>query len=265
MSNQFQIAPSAAQRSRYRDLLQEDFSEDSLEETLKLLRRVLETSGFRILFDWEEPIQTGKRPPYKIPVAANDYLQEFLERSNASLPDDMPEEISERTVLERRTSEAAVLITFQSRETLTGDLGLLRDVQSLLFQNCVHVLSPRLMARGLDQANSYLLHALYAHAQLAWTDRPTHQHYLLSVLYEHAGDAEAAMNLLLASLHSSAVDDHDFLTKAQSYWSLLVEAQRVDDAKSFILELYRRASPGDLAEIQELLDQTYALEGRRAS
>lgn len=257
----FKIKPSASMKTSYRDLLLRDLSEDAFEETLALVRRVLETSGHPIVFDWESPPSTRKRP-YEIPAAAQDYLKEFLERANASLPEEMPEEVPDKTALERRTNEAAVFLTFQSRVNLQGETGLVRDIQSLLFQQCLHSLSPRLVSRHLEEAHSFLLHALYAHAQLAWTDVPAHQHYLLSCLYEHAGYREVALQFLKASLENSSPEDHDFITKAQDYWSRLVEVGSTDEAKSFALDLYRRAAAKDLAEIEELVDETYALERR---
>lgn len=261
----FKISASSSAKDHYRDLLGRDYSETALEEVLVLFRRVLETSGYRIVFAWEERPSTRKRP-YEIPVAANDYLKEFLERANANLPAEMPDELHDKTVLERRTQEAAVFLTFQSRVAVQGDAGFVRDVQSLLFQHCIHALSPRLISRHLDEANAFLLHALYAHAQLAWTDVPAHQHYLLSVLFEHMEERTAALQFLRASLENSSPEEHDFLTKAQSYWSQLIEAGKRSDAKAFVLDLYRRAAAKDLAEVQELVEETYALEGlKRAS
>jgi hypothetical protein len=257
----FNISASASMKASYRELLVRDLSEDAFEETLTLVRRVLETSRYRIVFDWEN-LPSTRKLPYEIPAAAQDYLKEFLERANASLPEDMPEEVPDRTALERRTNEAAVFLTFQSRVNLQGDTGFVRDIQSLLFQQCVHALSPKLLSRHLEGAHSFLLHALYAHAQLAWTDVPAHQHYLLSCLYEHAGYREVGLQFLKASLDNSSPEDHDFVTKAQDYWSRLVELGNTTEAKSFALDLYRRAAPKDLPEIEELVDETYALDKR---
>lgn len=256
----FKVTASSSMKSEYRDLLAGDYSDGALEDGLALFRRLLETSGHRIVFAWEERPSTRKRQRYEIPVAANDYLKEFLERANANLPAEMPDEVHDKTILDRRAQEAAVFLTFQSRVALLGDAGFARDVQSVLFQLCVHTLSPRLLSRHLDDANAFLLHALYAHAQLAWTDAPAHQHYLLSVLFEHLEDRAAALRFLRASLENSAPNEHDFLTKAQSYWSQLIETGRTGDAKAFVLDLYRKASPRDLLEVQELVDETYALE-----
>lgn len=247
-------------KKQYTDLLRDEYSEAVLDETVMLLRRLLETSGYRIVFDWEKA--SSRKPPYKIPSSANDYLKEFLERANAALPTEVPDEVRDRTALERHTQEVAVFLTFQSRVTLQGDSGFVRDVQSLLYQLSIHVLSPRLVARHLDEAHAYLMHALYAHAQLAWTDEPSHQHYLLSTLFEHSGDRAAALQFLRASLENASPEDHDYLTKAQTYWSLLIEDNRGDDAKAFLLNLYRRAAAKDLPEIRELVDETYTLGTR---
>ena len=234
---------------------------------MTLLRRVFETSGYSIHFEWEKTPGRTQRQPYNIPVAASDYLREFLERNNADLTDELPEEVPDRTVLERLVQEVAVLLTFQSRVQLEGQSGFARDVQSLLFLHCINVLSPKLSAKRLSEAESYLVHALHAHAKIAWTDHPAHQTYLLSLLFEHIGRIDEAMNLLSASLHYSSVEEHDFVTKAQTYWSMLIESERFDDAKAFVLDQYRRASPKDLPELKAILEETYAIEHptRRAS
>ena len=179
----------------------------------------------------------------------------------------MPDEVRDRTAPERRAQEASVFLTFQSRVTLSGDAGFIRDIQSVLFQPCVHVPSPRLLSRQLVDANAFLVHALYAHAQLAWTDVPAHQHYLLSVLFEHLDDRNAALHFLCASLENSSPYEHDFLTKAQSYGSQLIELGRMADAKELILDICRKASRKDLPEVRELVEETFAVEAgvQRAS
>lgn len=264
---EFKISATASIKGAYRELLERDYSEAAVEDVLGLFRRTVETSGFRIVFAWEEQRPSARKPPYLIPVATNDYLKEFLERANADLPAEMPDAVQDKTVLERRAQQAAVFLTFQSRVTIQGDVGFVRDVQSLLFQHCIHSLSPRLLSRHLDDANAFVLNALYAHAHLVWADVPAHQQYLLSVLFEHLEDRPAALQFLRASLENSAPEDHDFLTKAQSYWSQLIELGQAREAKAFILDIYRRAAAKDLAEIQELIDDTYALESgvKRAS
>ena len=261
----FKISTSHSIWRTYKEFLREDVTDARVEEILAFMQKVLETSGFRISFGWDRSTTAPGR--YKIPSAANDYLKEFLERANALLPSEMPDEVPDRTILERRAHRAAVFLTFQSRVNLQGETGFVRDVQSILFQFCLHGLCPSLASRGLAEAHTFLLHAMFAHTQLAWTDSPGHQHYLLSSLYDYAGNRVAALELLRASLSSSSVEDHDYITKAQTYWSLLVECERFEDAKTFVLDLYRRAAPKDLSEVQELVDETYDLERtqRRAS
>jgi len=267
MRDTFTITSNANLRTRYRTLLEEDFSERTLDECVALLRRVLETSGWSIRFAWETlPVRRPKHS-YEIPAAASDWLREYLERNNADLADDMPAEIPEGTVWDRMAQIAAVLLTFQSRVNLEGETGFARDVQSLLFLQSLNVLSPKLEAKGLDQAEHYLVHALYAHAKNVWTDHPSHQNYLLGMLFEHIGQLDEAMTLLLASLNNSSVEEHDFVTKVQTYWSMLIEASRFEEAKGFLLSQYRRAAQQDLAELEEMLDETYVAQHatRRAS
>jgi len=53
-------------------------------------------------------------------------------------------------------------------------------------------------------------------------------------------------------------EDHDYLTLAQCYWSFLLENHRSEDAESFLLGVYRRAPRESLAEIREMIDDTFA-------
>ena len=74
---------------------------------------------------------------------------------------------------------------------------------------------------------------------------------------EHSGDRTAALQFLLASIENSSPGDHDFVTKAQCYWSLLIEDGKTDQAKTFVLGLYRWAASKDLPEVKELVEETF--------
>ncbi len=256
MKNVFKIVASAGMKNRFRDLLEEDFVEPTLHECLALFRQLLNSSGHTIVFEWEEKPVRGRKQPYPIPAAATDYLRDYLEQANDGAATALPEHVPDRTSLERQTWVAGVCLTFQSRVRLEGDGGFARDVQSLLYQLCLHVLSPKLVARGLADANAFLLNALFAHAKSVWTDRPEHQTYLLATLYEHTGQHEEALSQLEASIRYASRTDHDFITKAQSYWSMLIELGRISEAFRFVLRLHRTAAEKDLPELEELVMET---------
>ncbi len=143
-----------------------------------------------------------------------------------------------------------------------GDTHVLRDLQSLLFLECARVLVPRLGKAGLTDEVNHVLHALRAHATLFWTDDPAHQQYLLHVFFDLVGDKQSAKRLLWASLQATDVEAHEYLSKAQSFWSLLMEEGDYEEAQRFVLGLYRRGREEDLAEIREWVDMTYAASRR---
>ena len=65
--------------------------------------------------------------------------------------------------------------------------------------------------------------------------------------------------MLKSALQNTPPDAHDYLTLAQAYWSLLIEEEKWDEAKTFLLWLSRSVGDQDLPEIQQLFDTTYKL------
>lgn len=72
------------------------------------------------------------------------------------------------------------------------------------------------------------------------------------------GDKDRAKHLLWASLQATAVDAHEYLSRAQSYWSMLMEEGAYEEAQRFVLGLYRRGREEDLVEIKELVEITFS-------
>lgn len=248
----FNISPTSAMRERYRALLRGDWTDSSQRAVLGLVREVIERNNAKLVFSWE---QSSRPKTYPIPPAAQDYLKDFLERTNTGLTVPMPEHVDEGTDLERLAYQAAVFATFQSRVGVRGDVAFLRDLQSLLLLISVHVLLPKL-AKNVRHAHDLLWNAFAAHVHL-WVDVPAHLHYLWGVLLDAVGQRARARDMLLASCHDTNPRDHDYLTKAQAYWSALIEEGRLPEAKGFVLDLYRRAPEADLAEIEQLVNLTF--------
>jgi len=249
----FEVFPTSAMREKYRALLRGEWTDPSLQAVLALVREAIERKNRTLVFSWE---QSRRQRTYPIPPAAEDYLVDFLERANTGLAVEMPERVAERTELERLAYQVAVFATFQSRLGVRGDVAFLRDLQSLLLLVSVHVLLPKLV-KNVRHAHDLLWNALAAHVQLGG-HVPAHSLYLWSVLLDAVGDRGRARDMLLASIHDTNPREHDFLTKAQAYWSALIEEGRLPEAKGFVLDLYRHAPEADLAEIQQLIDLTFA-------
>jgi hypothetical protein len=146
-----------------------------------------------------------------------------------------------------------------------GETGLFRDLQSLLYLNVVDSLLPQLQSAGLTEAHDLLVNALGYHSTVVWRDEAAHQQYLLSVLAGYVGDRELEGSSLLASFRLTDPEQHDYLTLAQCYWAYLLENRRQGDAETFLLGVYRRAPRESLAEIREMIDDTFAERAPLAS
>jgi tetratricopeptide (TPR) repeat protein len=156
-----------------------------------------------------------------------------------------------------RAEETSTLLIFQSLENLTGDTDFFRDTQSVLFLVARHFLLPVLKSRNLRPEHDLLINAMYMHIMLTWQDPPAHQYYLKSTLLDYLGLKEEARKSLLAAFETTSPQDHDFLTKAQAYWSYLLDCGRYDEAKAFVLQLYRTAPSTCLEEIQEMIKDLF--------
>lgn len=247
---------------RYTQLLQADWNDETLGQTLSLMREVLARSGVRIIFPWED--EASARRSYPIPATASEDLREFLDRLNAPelppLPARLPSRVAlPKAALAHRTQAMVFLLTLQS----TGETGFWLDLQSLLFLMATHVHLDALLHERMGEEAAYLAHALSYHARNFWAHRPDHQHFLFAQLAEAIGAEPLARQSLMVAFALVSPDDHDYITKAQAVWLHLMEHRDYASAKRFILDVIRRSREAQLAELEVMLDETYA-EGRAA-
>ncbi|HEX4125817.1 MAG TPA: hypothetical protein VHY37_13910 [Tepidisphaeraceae bacterium] len=73
---------------------------------------------------------------------------------------------------------------------------------------------------------------------------------------EH-GDIEQAIAAFNAALAATPSDQHDFLTRVQMVWSLLIEHHRVRDAFDCLMQVSPRVTRADYDEFQGLLRETF--------
>lgn len=154
-------------------------------------------------------------------------------------------------------SSPEVVIFQQRSSTWISGQGLFRDVQSVAFQTCVLFVEPEMEALGLTPERALLLHGLNAHALLFWQHDPAHQQFLLGLFHDACGQREASLEALRTAFARTHPVDHDYLTKAQLYWSRLRDAGRLREAEEFVLGLYRSAPQEHLAEIRQLIGETF--------
>jgi hypothetical protein len=283
-SREIAIHATHAQVRSYQELLAVDWSMETLAQALDLFRATFASSGLLIQFAWQHAParKAGRGPiPYPIPVTASEHLREFMERTNATLLPEVPETPEpatdpERLALQRRAIEAGTYLTLPNRlrlandtepRRLAGDLPFLRDVQSLIFNLVVHFLLEELAALNLADERSTLVNELFMHTVTVWDDDVAHQCYLRAMLFDAIGQPGSADAALLAAFRATGPDDHDYMTKAQTYWNHLIDRGDVTAAEGFAVYLARAVPFELLGEVRELMRATYEIifRGRRTT
>jgi hypothetical protein len=263
--------------AKYQNLLVTDWTAETLTAALELFRETFATSGLVFLFGWNGPAQPttkgkGKGPvPYPIPTDASEHLSEFIARLNESMLPEVPEETplpakGDSLTLQRRAVEAGAYLTLPMQlqlrangppTRLGGDISFVRDLQSLIFNLTVQVLLPELERHGLGDERNKLLKEMYLHTATAWAEDIAHQCQLKALLYQAMDRPEAAGDALLAAFRATPPDEHDYMTKAQAYWTHLIDHRDLASAERFAVHLARAAPLELLDEVCELVRATY--------
>ena len=84
----------------------------------------------------------------------------------------------------------------------------------------------------------------------------TQVHWLRCLLFSEIDDMESAEAELSASLFHASPADHDFLTKLQALWMLLMDSGKFERAQELVLHFYRYLPMAILDEAEELLRET---------
>ena len=151
-----------------------------------------------------------------------------------------------------------------SSEVLKGNTELFRDIQSLLFLTTIHQFLPLLDSEKMRSERQLLLSCLHHHCHTVWAANPPHQFYLLSTFFDFIGDKNEALRYAELSYKLSDTDDHDFLTKAQEYWTLLIENHLIKKAENFLIKLIRTCPPECIEEVKKVIKLHYEIELHRA-
>jgi tetratricopeptide (TPR) repeat protein len=217
--------------SQYRAILVADESLASLEDSIALARRVASGKRGRAGDRWVRLIEVTNSVPQN-GVRAKSSLAQRVEAVLWAL-----------TELPTRAKAHANLPESQ--------LSLLMDAALLVFHQAYFALLPKAGPRRLQ-----LLEAFAAFAQTL----PSHadRFHVEGLIQLESGKFSAAIEAFRAALASTHSDQHDFLTRVQTVWGLLMEQQRYNDAFQCLLDVEARVARRDLGEFQQLLRTTFA-------
>lgn len=154
--------------------------------------------------------------------------------------------------LVRQSLQLTAYLTLQAQAKVLGDVGFFMDVQSLAFQAAIHFALPGLRDRQPAE-HSILLHAtaLFPYEYLAHDQ--SHFCYMISMVHDYLGNTEERLRLLHDAFRLTPRDDHSFLTKAQEYWSELLDHGRDAEAEDFLFALHWRSLPSQRDEIRQMI------------
>jgi len=254
----------------YRRLLTHDWDNASFEAMIDLVNRqlprtidaaVLAFDG--TLFDpWlnqHEPIVVSEKLRALLDAYSPALLGAYTTSLLPALPSRMrfPSGKNQKKLFERIIHVSALLV-LPARRRLDGNIELFLDSLSLLYLAASHILCPKLEEQELREEKALLANAMWLHCQTAWITELSHQQYLLACLFHFMNLHDQEQIALKNAFFLTDASDHDFLSKAQAVWDSLLQQKRSEDARAFILQATRRAPETALAELSEMLGDTFA-------
>lgn len=171
-----------------------------------------------------------------------------------------------RSLAARRTDEVVRALTgLPSRAEEWRDkvpesqFSMLFDTLLIVFQQAYFSLLPKV---GGAKRNE-LLKAFLAFSRAL--PRVADRLHVEGLVRLSMGESEAAVDLFRAAIASTSSDEHDFLTRAQMLWSVLMEADRRSDAFEFLISISSRITRNDFQEFEDLLSTTFNVATRVSS
>jgi hypothetical protein len=154
--------------------------------------------------------------------------------------------------LARQANKLAVYLTLQAHTAVAGKTEFLADVQALAFQAAIHFVLPE-VRRKHPLEHSLLLHSAVLFAISYSAYEPAHYAYMMSMIHDYLGDQEQRLRSLYASFRFTPPQDHSYRTKAQEFWSELLDQNRSEEAERFLLSLHWWSLPSQGDEIREMI------------
>lgn len=160
----------------------------------------------------------------------------------------------------------ATWLTLPAHVPLSGDEAFLVDVRALAFQATLHFVLPALRDKS-PQEHAILLHAAALFALGYAAVDPAQSAYALSLIHGYLGEDDQRLRSLLAAFRLTSPHDHVYLTRAQEYWTELLDAQRHEEAEKFLLGLHATCLPAHQDEVRAMIVAAFRfiLRGNRAS
>ncbi|MCP4107121.1 MAG: hypothetical protein GY749_16535 [Desulfobacteraceae bacterium] len=255
-------------KKQYKKLLCSEWRHDTVKDLFLLTDNFLNSGGL--------PVSYSKRPdaaeweknmlPY-ISLISDQIGAEYF----PAVPKKIPERKSVTKIYRHRlVSEAVYNLTFplslKSGEfrnqtiKLNGDTDFLKDLKSLTVLLALNCIIPELAKERMKEEHDYIICILFLNTLITWHDNPAHQNYLLSVLFDKIGRSDMYRAFLYNSFRLTSPEDHDYLTKAQAYWSALIDEKMFDEAEDFVLKLLKNSGEEHFEEIKEIISLTFHLQ-----
>lgn len=252
---------SAGLGNRYRKLLLGEWTGETLEAVLLLLWDEIRRSAEGRTESWIDAL----RPKPVKSVLRHGFNRDVLTRIrwfSDILPGPRFPAVPTSFAGKRRgqapgqAERSWTFLVLQALAAVRGDVGLFCDTQSLLFLADLHFLLPSLKEQGYQPEHDCLLNAMYMHLWLVWREDRPQLLYLGSQLMDCLGQGGLRDRMLLESFRLTPAEDHTFLTKAQDYWSNLVEERRLKEAMDFLFSVRERSLPSHREEIEQMVELT---------
>jgi tetratricopeptide (TPR) repeat protein len=216
----------------YRRLLTRDETAESVDTALALIERAL---------NWK-----------KLHNADRLHLQQALHGQIAPPRPESGRENRLARVCEALSSFASEL--HERKDSVPDErFSLLVDLLLITFHHAYFGLLPRL-SHGENRVR--LLNSFQQFA--AVLRKPADRFHVLGMVELARGKTARAEEDFKAALAATHTDDHEFMSRLQLLWTLLLERSDYDSAFRLIQEQIPRVTRQDLQETQSLLDETYS-------
>jgi hypothetical protein len=263
MNCTIRVRASREHLARYQELLRQDWTRQTVDDVLSLLRDLISGGLDPTVFAWQDVLglNDGRKSARDFNEAILDRIRDLSAVLREPAIPPMPDSFSSPHRPSRLTAQAEQAwsyLVLQAMAKVEGASGLFADVQSLLFLTSAHFLLRPLQQHNQTAEHDCLVCAMYVHTVLVWKTMPAHMLHLQSVLMDHLGNVERQLELLEMSFLLTPPDDHAYLTRATAYWSALMELARYETARTFLFSLMRHAPDSCQEEIRDMLTETFS-------
>jgi hypothetical protein len=245
--------------SKYRNLLLSEWKRDFAEKVLALLWEAVSSSSSAPVEE-TSPLIKLLNPGLETDFPV-DFFRSFAQQVScatrfirlANMPAHPPGDPLSRRMTKTvwAADRLAIYLTLPAQSPMEGDMHFFADLQALAFQAALHSVLPEIRKNHPAEHAILLQSALLYCLGYAAYD-PAHLSYMMSMIHNYLGDEDQRLESLYASFRFTRRDDHSFLTKAQEYWTELLDRRRFDDAERFLFDLHWWSTPEQKDEVREM-------------